>query len=123
LLTLPLLCAAQPAPPAEAQPNIPRDEFYWLGQMNKATAVINTDEGLLDKSLVPRIAAGIAKVLKDGSQPGAKRPSSVISFEPLLIEAAGPEVTLLHAVVPARTCTPPTGPPACVTTCSISPTS
>jgi len=74
-----------------------RDEFFWLGQMNKATAVINTDEGLLDKSLTARVTAGITKVLKDGSQPGGKRPSSVITFEPLLIEAAGPEITLLHA--------------------------
>ena len=28
-----------------AQP--PRDNFYWLGQINKASDVINTDEGLL----------------------------------------------------------------------------
>lgn len=74
-----------------------RDEFFWLGEMNKATAVINTDEGLLETAMAPRVAAGINKVLKDGSQPGAKRPSSVITFEPLLIAAAGPEVTLLHA--------------------------
>ncbi|NDP59609.1 MAG: argininosuccinate lyase [Oxalobacteraceae bacterium] len=74
-----------------------RDEFFWLGEMNKATAVINADEGLLDKAMVPRVAGGIAKVLADGSLPGAKRPSSVITFEPLLIAAAGPEVTLLHA--------------------------
>ncbi len=73
------------------------DEFYWLGQMNKATAVINTEEGLLDKTMTPRIAAGIAKVIKDGSLPGARRVSSVITFEPLLIAAAGQEVTLLHA--------------------------
>lgn len=26
-----------------------RDEFFWLGEMNKATTVINTDEKLLDK--------------------------------------------------------------------------
>lgn len=89
-LLAPLAAAAQQASP-------PRDEFFWLGQMNKASAVINTDEGLLEKSLAPRIAAGIDKVLKDGSQPGAKRPSSVISFEPLLIAAAGQEVTWLHA--------------------------
>lgn len=74
-----------------------RDEFFWLGEINKATAVINTDEGLLDKAMTPRIAAGISKVIKDGSLPGGKRPSSVITFEPLLIAAAGPQVTLLHA--------------------------
>lgn len=82
---------------AGAQPAAVHDEFFWLGEINKATAVINTDEGLLDKSLTPAIAAGLVKVLKEGNQPGAKRPSSVITFEPLLIAAAGPEVTLLHA--------------------------
>jgi argininosuccinate lyase len=74
-----------------------RDEFYWLGQMNKATAVINSEEGLLDKAMVPKIAAGIVKVLQDGEQPGGRRPATVISFEPLLIRAAGQDVTLLHA--------------------------
>jgi argininosuccinate lyase len=82
---------------ASAQQAGNRDEFYWLGEINKATAVINASEGLLDKAAVPRIAAGIAKVLKDGDQPGGKRPSTVITFEPLLIQADGMEVTLLHA--------------------------
>ena len=80
-----------------AQPATVRDEFFWLGQMNKATAVINTEEGLLEKSMAPRIAEGIAKVLREGSQPGGRRPSTVITFEPLLITAAGQDVTLLHA--------------------------
>lgn len=92
-LVLTLLWAVK----AGAQPVPVHDEFFWLGEINKASAVINTDEGLLDKSLAPHIAAGVAKVLQDGSQPGARRPSSVITFEPLLIAAAGPEVTLLHA--------------------------
>ena len=80
-----------------AQQREVRDEFFWLSQMNKATAVINTDEGLLEKSMAPRIAIGLAKVIKDGDQAGGKRPSSVITYEPLLIKAAGAEVTLLHA--------------------------
>jgi argininosuccinate lyase len=73
------------------------DEFFWLGEINKASAVINTDEGLLDKSMAPRLAAAVAKVIQEGNQPGAKRPSSVITFEPLLIKAGGLDVTLLHA--------------------------
>jgi argininosuccinate lyase len=93
LASIAILVAAQ----AGAQTTSPRDEFFWLGEMNKATAVINTDDGLLDKALTPGIAAGIAKVIKDGSQPGAKRPSTVITFEPLLITAAGQQITLLHA--------------------------
>ncbi|MBI5582157.1 MAG: argininosuccinate lyase [Deltaproteobacteria bacterium] len=74
-----------------------RDEFFWLGQINKATAVLNTDEGLLDKAIAPHIAAGVAKVIEEGNKPDSERPTTVIKFEPLLIRAAGPEVTLLHA--------------------------
>lgn len=95
LAALLLMHAAAVTAQAEQAPA--RDEFYWLGEINKATAVINTDEGLLDKSLAPRIAAGVAKVIHDGNQPGAKRPSTVITFEPLMIQAAGMDVTLLHA--------------------------
>ncbi|MDR5837136.1 argininosuccinate lyase [Caballeronia sp. LZ034LL] len=93
-LAFTFLCHALPAA-AQQTPN--RDEFYWLGEINKASAVINTQEGLLDKSLAPGIAAGLAKVLHDGDQPGGKRPSTVITFEPLMIQAAGMDVTLLHA--------------------------
>ena len=73
------------------------DEFYWLGQINKASLVINTDEGLLCKTLAPKFAKGIATVLEEGEKPGAPRPKTVIAFEPLLIKAAGQEITLLHA--------------------------
>lgn len=96
LLGVTLALSLMPAFSQTAAP-VARDEFFWLGEINKATAVINTDEGLLDKAMAPRIAAGIAKVLQDGAQPKAKRPSTVITFEPLLIEAAGQDVTLLHA--------------------------
>lgn len=82
---------------AIAQESIPRDEFFWLGQMNKASAVINAEEGLLDPTKTAKIALGIAKVIEDGEQPGGQRPSTVISYEPLLIRAAGQDVTLLHA--------------------------
>lgn len=74
-----------------------RDEFYWLGEINKASIVINSDEGLLDKSLAPSIAAGLDSVLRAGDQPGGSRPTLVITFEPLLIKAAGVESTLIHA--------------------------
>lgn len=78
-----------------AQP--PRDEFFWLGEINKATAVINSEQGLLDKAAAQRIAAGLSKMLDEARQPGARRPSTVITFEPVLIRTAGIEATLLHA--------------------------
>lgn len=86
-----------PCQASAAGQEVLRDEFYWLGQMNKATLVINTNEGLLDKKLAPQFAKGIVKVLEEGGKPGAKRPNRVITFEPLLIQAAGDEITMLHA--------------------------
>ncbi|SEO02959.1 argininosuccinate lyase [Paracoccus alcaliphilus] len=83
------LAAAQDAPE--------RDEFFWLAEMNKATTIINSQEGLLDPEMTPGIATALAQVIEDGSQPGADRPATVISFEPLLIEAGSIDVTLLHA--------------------------
>lgn len=74
-----------------------RDQFYWLGEINKATLVINTDEGLLNVEDAPKFAKAIQAVIDQGNQPGGKRPAAVIRFEPLLIEEAGPEITLLHA--------------------------
>ncbi|WP_043360792.1 lyase family protein [Belnapia sp. F-4-1] len=85
------------APPLAAQPAPRRDEFFWLGAINKASTVINSEEGLLDPALAPRIAAGLDAVLQAGNRPGGQRPNLVITFEPLLIEAAGVEATLLHA--------------------------
>lgn len=75
----------------------PRDNFYWLGEINKASDIINTKEGLLTEEEGHAFAKGIDKVIRDGNLPGAPRPYNVITFEPYLIEAAGPEITKIHA--------------------------
>ncbi|KAF6808012.1 argininosuccinate lyase [Colletotrichum plurivorum] len=85
------------AVPPEDLPVPGRDTFFWLGQINKASAVINSDEGLLETEVARRIAAGLQNMLDSGNEAGAQRPSLVITFEPLLIQAAGVEATLLHA--------------------------
>lgn len=74
-----------------------RDNFFWLGQINKATAVINTEEHLLTQEQGHRFAQGIEAVLEQGERPDGARPYLVITFEPLLIKAAGSEITKLHA--------------------------
>jgi argininosuccinate lyase len=91
------IIAGAMASEALAQPAPRRDEFYWLGQINKASIVINSEEGLLDPALAPRIARGLTAVIEAGGRPGGRRPNQVITFEPLLIEAAGVEATLIHA--------------------------
>lgn len=98
LLTGTLLHAQAAAAQDPAGPDAPpRDEFFWLGQMNKASLVINSQEGLLDPALAPDIAEALAQVIAAGDAPDGERPRTVISFEPLLIDAGGAQVTLLHA--------------------------
>ena len=36
-------------------------------------------------------------MIREGDAPSGRRPATVISFEPLLIQAAGQDVTLPHA--------------------------
>lgn len=74
-----------------------RDEFFWLGQINKASVIINSEEGLLPQEKTPAIAQALQEVLDAGDQPDGERPSAVIRFEPLWIDAGGLEVTLVHA--------------------------
>ena len=66
-LLLAALClpafAQQPTPPKEPV----RDEFFWLGEINKASTVINAEQGLLDRALAPKLAQGIAKVIEAGN--------------------------------------------------------
>ncbi|MBP2638936.1 MAG: argininosuccinate lyase, partial [Firmicutes bacterium] len=73
------------------------DNFFWIGQINKASAIINSEEGLIDKSQAEKFARGIEQVLEEGAKRGGERPELVIAFEPLLIKAAGDEITMLHA--------------------------
>ena len=101
LLTLPLLAVMGgsyfPEPAEAAKPWPPRDNFFWLGQINKASDIINTEENLLTQEEGRRFAAAIQKVLKEGNRKGAERPTVVITFEPLLIKAGGPDITKIHA--------------------------
>ena len=43
------------------------DNFYWLGQINKATIIINTDEGLLDKKYSADFAKALQTVIHNGN--------------------------------------------------------
>lgn len=75
----------------------PRDNFFWLGQINKASVLINTEEGLLTEEEGKNIARGLRIVLSEGNKPGGHRPTNVVAFEPYLIHAARPEATKIHA--------------------------
>jgi len=72
------------------------DYFYWLSQMNKASIIINSEEGLLDKKYAVPFAQGLHTVIKNGNT-GGPRPQNIVEFEPYLIAEAGPEASRIHA--------------------------
>lgn len=73
------------------------DEFYWISQINKASVVSNSKENLLDAATARLAAKGIMAVEKDAESDPAKRVNKYIAYEPMVIAATGPEVTILHA--------------------------
>ena len=46
----------------------PKDEFFWLSQINKASLVLNSQEGLLKPDVSKKIAAGIQHVINARSE-------------------------------------------------------
>lgn len=79
-----------------AQVSPDRDRFFWLSEMNKASTVINSENGLLDKDIAKKIAIGLDKVIKLGQEKDGKRPNNVIAYEPFLIKEVGMDATMLH---------------------------
>lgn len=75
----------------------PRDEFFWISQINKCTLLINGEEGLLDRRKTPAYARGLKKVIADASVSGSFRPKMYVRYEPLMVKACGIEVTAMHA--------------------------
>lgn len=73
------------------------DEFYWISEINKASLIMNTEEGLLSKENAQTFAKGLAEVIKEGDLPDSPRPRVYIRYEPLMIKHCGISCTLLHA--------------------------
>ncbi len=92
-LTLVLGCVAS-AVPASAQTS--HDDFYHLGEINKASIVMLAEVGLVPESLAATIAAGIETVVDEQGQPDARRSSDYLVFEARLVEVAGRDASRLH---------------------------
>ena len=73
------------------------DEFFWISTINKGTVVINRSQGLIDEKTARLAAGGIAAVEKAAQDDASKRVKRYIDYEPMLIAATSPEVTLIHA--------------------------
>ena len=55
----------------------PHDDFHHLGEINKASLVMLTEEGIVPRKLASKIARGIDDVIAEQSKPGSRRSSIV----------------------------------------------
>ena len=88
------LAAAAFAQGRAAKPG--HDNFYWLGEFNKASTVMVVEQGIVPPALGAKIAGGVAKVIEDGDKPGAKRPGDYLQYEPLRSPTRVP-MTRMHS--------------------------
>ena len=72
------------------------DQFYWVGKINRASAVMLGEEKIVAPDMARKLAGGVDRILVGAAQPGGKRPSDMLQIERLLSEVLGPDASLIH---------------------------
>lgn len=72
------------------------DQFYWLNKINRASALMLTEEGIVDPAMGRELARGVAATIDQAGKPGGKRPSDVLQIEKLVTDVIGPDASLIH---------------------------
>ena len=75
----------------------PRDRFFWLSQINRASAVMIVERGIVPKPLGAKIFDAVTRVDAAGDQPGAVRSGDYLKVEKDLMAAGGPDISRLHS--------------------------
>jgi argininosuccinate lyase len=75
----------------------PRDRFFWLSQINRASAVMVVERGIVLKPLGAKIFDAINCVDAAADQPGAVRSGDYLKVERDLMAVGGPDISRLHS--------------------------
>jgi argininosuccinate lyase len=75
----------------------PRDRFFWLSQINRASAVMIVERGIVPRPLAARIFDAINRVDAAADQPGAVRSGDYLKVEQDLMAIGGPDISRLHS--------------------------
>src|ERR1700704_6570413 len=89
-----IVCLVGLADPSLAAP---RDRFFWLSQINRASAVMVVEQGIVPKPLGARIFEAISRVDAAGDAPGAARSGDYLKVEKDLMAVGGPDISRLHS--------------------------
>lgn len=72
------------------------DQFYWLNKINKASAVMLLEEGIISAEMAASLAKGIDHTITQADTEGGKRPSDVLQIERIISDEVGPDASLIH---------------------------
>ena len=72
------------------------DQFFWVGKINRASAVMLTEEKIVAPEMGRKLARGVDRMLVDAAQPAGKRPSDMLQIERLLSNVLGPDASIIH---------------------------
>jgi argininosuccinate lyase len=83
----------------QADPSLaaPRDRFFWLSQINQASAVMIVERGIVPKPLGAKIFDAINRVDAAADAPGATRSGDYLKVEQDLMAVGGPDISRLHS--------------------------
>lgn len=73
-----------------------KDWAYWQNQMNRASLIMLTEEGIIDSATAASIAKAQLRAEQIQAEPGRERLTDIMPLERLLIEACGEKATLIH---------------------------
>lgn len=89
--------AGRPMPVQAAPSPRARDPFYWVGEMNKASAVMVVETKIVPAALAKPMADAVATVIAQGDADPTLRTGDYLRVEELLVRAGGPDVTRMHS--------------------------